>query len=159
MPESLRLRIVPISFAEACEFVRKHHRHHKPPIGHKFSIAVADDTGKVRGVATIGRPVARRLDNGWTLEVNRVATDGARNACSKLYGAAWRAARALGYHRLITYTLASEPGSSLRGAGWTLLGEATTRAGQGWSVKSRPRVDTHPLQLKLRWERTTGDTP
>lgn len=107
-----RLTIVPISFAEACEFVRVHHRHHKPPTGHKFSVAVVDEVGDVRGVACIGRPVARRLDDGWTLEVNRVATDGYKNACSALYGAAWRATRALGYRKLITYTLAEEGGGA-----------------------------------------------
>ncbi len=149
-----RLTIVPISFAEACEFVRVHHRHHKPPTGHKFSVAVVDEVGDVRGVACIGRPVARRLDDGWTLEVNRVATDGYKNACSALYGAAWRATRALGYRKLITYTLAEEGGGSLRGAGWKCVGEATTKVGQGWSVPSRPRVDLHPLQLKMKWERT-----
>lgn len=110
-----RLTIVPISFAEACEFVRVHHRHHKPPTGHKFSVAVVDEVGDVRGVACIGRPVARRLDDGWTLEVNRVATDGYKNACSALYGAAWRATRALGYRKLITYTLAEEGGGEPAG--------------------------------------------
>ena len=147
----MRLHIVPISFAEACAYVKAHHRHHKPPIGHKFSIAVAPSIpGDVCGVAMVGRPVSRHLDDGWTLEVNRVATDGTRNACSCLYGAAWRAAKALGYRRLITYTLPEEGGASLRGAGWYLVGEA---GGGSWSCKSRPRVDTAPMQRKLRWER------
>jgi len=88
------------------------------------------------------------LDDGWCLEVNRCCTDGARNACSKLYAAAWRAALALGYRRLITYTLAEEGGASLRGAGWRLIGSA---GGGTWSRKERPRVDTHPLQVKLCW--------
>jgi hypothetical protein len=110
---------------------------------------VSDADGKVRGVAMIGRPVARGNDNGWTLEVNRVATDGARNACSMLYGAAWRAAKALGYRRLITYTLPEEGGASLRAAGYKLIGE---RGGGSWSCPSRPRVDTAPLQAKLMWE-------
>ena len=146
----VRLTIVPTSFAEACEFIRLHHRHHKPPIGHKFSVAVADEEGKVRGVATVGRPVARGADDGWTLEVNRVATDGAKNACSMLYAAAWRAARALGYRKVITYTLPEEGGASLRGAGWKSVGQTTHR--KGWDCPTRPRVDTHPLQLKMRWE-------
>jgi hypothetical protein len=98
------LELCPITLAEANAFVGALHRHHKPVVGHKFSIAVTDGE-KIRGVAIIGRPVARLLDNGTTLEVNRVCTDGARNACSMLYGAAWRAAKALGYKRLITYTL------------------------------------------------------
>lgn len=97
----------------------------------------------------IGRPVARHMDDGFTLEVNRVATDGCDNACSALYGAAWRAARALGYRKLITYTLASEPGSSLRGAGWTVVGEVK---GRSWSCTTRPRADHHPTTDKLRWE-------
>ena len=147
---SARLTIVPVTFAEAKAFVEAHHRHHKPPTGHKFSVAVADGGGQIRGVATVGRPVARGLDDGWTLEVNRVATDGARNACSMLYGAAWRVARALGYRRVVTYTLPEEGGASLRGAGWRCIGEA---GGGSWSCPSRPRVDLHPKQQKLRWER------
>ncbi|MGE5747312.1 MAG: XF1762 family protein [Solirubrobacterales bacterium] len=150
MEEAVSLAIVPVDLAEACEFIRQHHRHHIPPVGHRASIAVSDGD-QIRGVAVLGRPVARRLDDGWTLEVTRVATDGTRNACSKLYGASWKLAQALGYRRLITYTLQSESGSSLRAVGWRCI-EATTRAGQGWSVKSRPRVDKHPLQSKLRWE-------
>ena len=145
------LTVTPIDFTEANAFVQTYHRHHKPMPGCKFNIAVSDKEGKVRGVAMIGRPVARMLDNGWTLEVNRVCTDGARNACSMLYGAAWRAAKALGYRRLITYTLPSEGGSSLRAAGWKLLGE---RGGGNWNVQSRPRVDTAEILSgqKLLWE-------
>jgi hypothetical protein len=147
----MSLVITPIDFAEANAFVAKHHRHHKPMPGCKFCVAVSDASG-VRGVAMVGRPVARFLDDGWTLEVNRCCTDGARNACSMLYGAAWRVAKALGYHKVITYTMEAEGGASLRGAGWKLVGQATTKVGQGWSVPSRPRVDTHPLQQKLKWE-------
>ena len=90
------------------------------------------------------------LDDGLTLEVNRCATDGARNACSMLYGAAWRAAQALGYVRVVTYTLTSEGGFSLRAVGWKPA--PTTTEGRGWDCASRPRIDTHPLQAKLRWE-------
>lgn len=82
-----RLQIVPMDLSDANEFIRRHHRHHPPVVGHKFSLGVVDEAGAIRGVATIGRPVARRLDDGWTLEVNRVATDGCPNACSALYGA------------------------------------------------------------------------
>ena len=144
-----RLLIQPITFAEAVAFIRQHHRHHQPPVGNKFALAVSDGE-KVRGVAVVGRPVARMSDNGWTAEVTRVATDGAENACSMLYGACWRAARAMGYTRLITYTLPEEGGASLRGAGWILIGEA---GGGSWNCKSRPRVDKHPTQIKLRWEK------
>lgn len=144
-----RLHIAPVSFREATAYVRSHHRHHAPPRGHKFSVGVRDDAGELRGVAMIGRPVARALDDGMTLEVNRVATDGAKNACSALYGAAWRAARALGYRRLVTYTLAAEPGTSLDAAGWKVVGEVT---GRSWSCPSRPRTDKHPTTDKVRWE-------
>lgn len=96
----------------------------------------------------VGRPVSRHLDDGWTAEVTRLCTDGSRNACSLLYAAAWRACRAMGYQRLITYILDSEPGTSLRAAGWTVVGQ--TKA-QSWSRPSRARLD-QPLQTKLRWE-------
>lgn len=142
------MEIVPMSRLEAQEFVSAHHRHHKPAVGDKFCIGVADG-GVIRGVVVVGRPVARHLDDGWTLEVTRCCTDGVKNGCSMLYGAAWRAARALGYRRLVTYTLASEGGVSLRAAGWRVVGET---AGGSWSRSLRPRVDTHPLQGKLRWE-------
>ena len=145
----MSLVVVPISLDEAKAFVRAHHRHHRPPVSHKFSLAVADETGRVRGVAIVGRPVARALDDGWTLEVTRVATDGARNACSMLYASAWRAARAIGYRTLVTYTLEEEGGASLRAAGWRVVAQT---AGGSWSCPSRPRVDKHPLQRKLRWE-------
>lgn len=137
-----------IDFDEACNFVRRFHRHHKPPVGHKFSVACNDGV-KVVGVAMVGRPVARMTDDGETLEVNRVATDGTKNACSFLYGACRRAAFSLGYRRLITYTLPSEGGVSLKAAGWKLIGE---RGGGKWSRVSRTRLDVHPIGVKLLWE-------
>lgn len=144
----MRLKVVPIELAEANAFVSKHHRHHRPTVGHRFSVGCALE-GKIVGVAIIGRPVARMNQDGWTVEVNRVATDGTDNACSFLYGAARKAAFALGYTRIITYTLPEEGGASLRGAGFKLLGE---RGGGSWSRSSRPRVDKAPLQEKLLWE-------
>ena len=143
------MTVTPIDLSEANAFVSTHHRHHKPVVGHKFSIAVSD--GEIRGCAIVGRPVARMLDDGWTLEVNRCCTDGTRNACSMLYAAAWKAAKALGYRRLITYTLPEEGGASLRGAGWTLVG---LRGGGNWNVASRPRIDTaeHLSGQKHLWE-------
>ena len=108
------------------------------------------------GVCVVGRPVARGADTGWTLEVTRLATDGTRNACSFLYGAAAKAARAMGYRRIITYTLASEHGSSLRAAGW--VEEAHVR-GQSWSRPSRPREDVSPTEDKTRWSKTLGPDP
>ena len=95
-----------------------HHRHHKPVIGHKFSIGCEQD-GTLVGVVITGRPVSRYLDNGLTLEVTRLCTTGEKNACSMLYAAAARAAKAMGYHKIITYTLETESGSSIRAAGWT----------------------------------------
>ena len=111
---------------------------------------MSDEHG-VCGVAIVGRPIARNFDNGWTAEVNRTCTNGHKNANSMLYGAAWRAAKAIGYKRLITYTLKDEPGTSLIAAGWRLVGEC---GGGSWSRKNRPRVDLHPLQRKLLWEVT-----
>lgn len=146
--EQIKLDIVPCELDEANAFVRVHHRHHQPVQGHKFSLAVVNDA-VIHGVAIVGRPVARLLDNGLTLEVTRCATDGTPNACSALYGAARRAAFALGYKRLITYTLQSESGASLNGAGWKLLGEA---GGGTWNRRSRPRIDKHPTQGKFLWE-------
>lgn len=143
-----KLHAIPVSLAEANEFVRRHHRHHRPVVGHKFSIgaSVGDD---VVGVAIIGRPVSRHRDDGLTLEVTRHCTDGTRNACSFLYGASARAAFALGYKRIGTYTAVEEGGSSLRASGWRMIAETP---GASWSVPSRPRVDTHPLGTKLLWE-------
>lgn len=143
------MTVIPCTVKDASAYIRAHHRHHRAPTGGLFALAVEQE-GLLRGVAVVGRPVARKLADGRTAEVTRLCTDGTPNACSALYGAAWRAARALGYLRLITYTLATEPGASLRGAGWTLIGEA---GGGSWSRPSRPREDQHPTQGKLRWER------
>jgi hypothetical protein len=144
------LQLVPIDFGTACGFVATWHRHHRPPRGHKFSIGVADGDFLV-AVAMIGRPVARHYDDGRTLEVIRTATDGTRNANSMLYAAAWRAASALGYTRLVTYTQEGESGASLRAAGWRVIGERPAR--KGWTTPSRPReskgVDHVPRTL---WE-------
>lgn len=144
------LRIVPINLREANEFVYQHHRTHDPARGCKFCLAVANGE-TVCGIAIVGRPVVRMLDDGWTLEVNRACTDGTKNANSMLYGACWRVVRNLGYRKLVTYTLPAEGGASLRAAGWKCLGE---RGGGSWSRRARPRVDTHPLQIKLGWEMT-----
>jgi len=142
--------IVPMTLTEAKAFISREHRHHQAPVGGLFAIGAAID-GAIVGVVVVGRPVARMLADGWTVEVTRLATDGSRNACSMLYRAAWRAARAMGYRRLVTYTLPEEGGSSLRAAGFRLIGEA---GGGSWSRGSRPRVDLHPIQTKLRWEFT-----
>lgn len=143
-----KLQIVPINQADAKLYVQRYHRHHKPPVGSVFQLACSKD-GKVVGVAMVGRPVARRLDDGWTLEVNRCCTDGTKNACSILYSAAWRVAKNLGYKKLITYILESETGTSLRASGWKEVGRA---GGLSWDVPSRPRVDKHPQQMKIKFE-------
>lgn len=145
-----RLEVCPMTLGEACAFVTAKHRHHPAPVGGLFAIGAMLGE-QIVGVAIVGRPVARRLDGDYTAEVTRLASDGTRNACSLLYGAAWRACRAMGYRKLVTYTLASEPGESLRGAGWRVVAEVR---GRSWSCASRPRVDKHPLQAKLRWEVT-----
>lgn len=142
-----RLNLQPITLREAMTFTDRHHRHHKAPQGGLFAVAV-NDGADVVGVAVIGRPVARMLDNGYTAEVTRLCTLGDKNACSMLYAAAWRACRALGYRRLVTYTLTTEGGGSLRAAGWKLIGEA---GGGSWSRTSRPRVSTN-TGSKLLWE-------
>lgn len=145
----MKLELQPITYKEACEFIRQYHRHHLPPHGWKFGIAV-NDGDKIVGVITVGRPIARFNDNGWTLEVTRSCTDGTKNANSMLYATAWRATRALGYKRLITYILKEEPGTSLKAAGWKVIGE--TKGGT-WNRKNRPRIDKHPLGPKLLFER------
>jgi len=133
-----RLELVPVSFGDACAFVEAHHRHHDAPRGHKFSIGVAVQ-GVLVGVAIVGRPVSRVLQaEGDALEVVRTATDGTPNANSKLYGAAWRAAQALGYTRLITYTQHGESGASLRAAGFRVVAQRPAR--RGWDAPSRPRM-------------------
>ena len=144
------LKLIPISLKDANSFVAAHHRHHKPVVGHKFSLA-CEQNGQLVGVAIVGRPVSRYFDNGTTLEVNRLCTTGEKNVCSFLYGAAARAAKALGYQKIITYTLDSEPGVSLRAAGWECVGLA---GGKRWTGQRRPAVDLYPAQMKLRYEKT-----
>ena len=149
-----RLRIVPVTFRQACAFVSEHHRHHKPPRGCRFTLGVAAGDDLV-GVAMVGRPVARHYDDGLTLEVNRTCTDGTKNANSMLYGAAWRAAKALGYARLVTYTQEGESGVSLRAAGWRVVAEREARG--SWAEASvqlrglRDPVGTGGVQRTL-WE-------
>lgn len=142
----------PVTITDAKAFVAAFHRHHRPPVGGLFAVGCEMD-GDLVGVAIIGRPVARGLQDGYTAEVTRLAVpEGIPNACSMLYGAAWRACRALGYKRLVTYTLASESGGSLRASGWKEIGRVT---GRPWSCPSRPRDDNHPLEDKIRWEAST----
>lgn len=143
------MTVIPIFQDEAFAFVEQYHRHHGKPVGSIFQIAVAEDE-KIVGVAIVGRPNARHSQDGFTAEVTRLCTDGTKNACSMLYSACWRAAKELGYRKLITYILDTEPGTSLKASGWKLIGQ---RGGGSWSVPSRPRFDKHPLQKKLLFEK------
>lgn len=143
------LKLIPLSLKDANAFVAQYHRHHKPVAGHKFSLGCEKDDVLV-GAAIVGRPVIRFLDDGQTLEVNRLCSTGERNVCSFLYGAAARAAKALGYSRIITYTLESEPGTILRAAGWKCAGSA---GGLRWTGKRKPSQDLYPAQMKLRYEK------
>lgn len=153
------LKIRPITLKNANAYVAQHHRHNQPTTGHKWSLACFDGD-RLCGVAIAGNPVARRLDDGLTIEVRRVCTDGTSNACSCLYGACGRVAREMGYRKIITYTLISEPGTSLRASGWTNCGEA---GGGSWNTPSRPReteqitmfgtVRKYPNEKKIRWEK------
>jgi hypothetical protein len=129
-----RLTVVPLTFRHGNAFVALHHRHNAPPRGTKFVLGVCDEDGVLRGVAMVGRPVARSYDDGLTVEVNRTATDGCPNANSALYAAAWRVAAAMGYRRIITYTQAEETGVSLRAAGMRKVRDLPAR--KGWADSS-----------------------
>lgn len=147
----MSLRLVPVDWDMTRKFIDGWHRHHKPPPGHKFSIGVADDGDVLVGVACIGWPVAIGFQDGLTLEVRRTATDGSKNANSMLYGAAWRASKALGYRRLVTYTQEGESGASLRAAGWRIVAQLKPR--KGWDTPSRPRNNGSYLSTeRTLWE-------
>lgn len=152
------MRVVPITLKEANAFVLSFHRHNGPTQGGLFALA-ADHDGELVGVAIVGRPLARLMDDGFTAEVTRVCTveHAPKGACSFLYGRAWRVWQAMGGSRMITYTLTTESGASLRGAGWKVMGETTARReGQAWTGPGRDR-SWNPIygQLKLRWHAPT----
>lgn len=151
------MKVRPLTLAQANEFIARHHRHHKPVTGHRFSLGV-EVAGQIIGVIIVGRPVARTVDQYRVAEVTRCCTDGTRNACSFLYGAAARVCRAMGFERIQTYTLPEEGGASLRGAGWELDGEA---GGGDWnrcgeSTHKNRRTD-QPMGVKHRWQRRLFD--
>jgi len=144
------MKAIPITLAEANEFVSSYHRHNKPVQGAKFAIAASYED-RLIGVAIVGRPVARHLDDGLTAEVTRccVLTDAPKGACSFLYSRSWRAWAAMGGNRMVTYTLSNESGSSLRGAGWRVVGQSPggqwiNRPGREWQAVCG--------QTKFRWE-------
>lgn len=143
------LELVPITLRKSNVFVDAHHRHSKRVRGQKWSVSVANGAG-VCGVAIAGQVRARELEDGFTIEIYRVCTDGTRNACSKLYGAICQSARAMGYRKAITYTLASENGASLRAAGFVPVAEVKDRQ---WDCPSRRREQRDLVGDKVRWER------
>lgn len=155
----MSLLVIPISLKKANDFVEELHRHHSKVQGHKFSIGVMEED-KLVGVCIVGRPVSRYLDDGMTLEVTRLCTDGTKNACSILYGRSAKIAKDMGYTKIITYILQSENGSSLKASGWICDGEA---GGGSWDCKSRPREliptqmslfpqkEKYPTEKKQRW--------
>jgi hypothetical protein len=150
----MTLRVVPLAFRDTTDFISLFHRHHSPPQGGKFCIGVHNEHAQLVGVAIVGRPVARMLDDGVTAEVTRLCVmDGEPNACSMLYGACARAAKAMGYVRIVTYILASETGTSLKASGWVRTKDS---GGGTWSRPSREREDNHPADPKVRYERQLG---
>lgn len=158
--KKLPMRVVPVSLKEAQEYVRVYHRHNKPPVGHKFSIGVKRGE-RLLGVATVGRPVARALDDGLTLEVNRTCTTGVKNVNSMLYGAAWRAAKAMGYMRMFTYTQGNESGASLRAAGFIL--DKTLAPRKSWLESTKNEEHRRGRDVvgnggvsRVRWVITAG---
>jgi len=150
------IKIVPLDLKEANSIVAKLHRHHKPAVGHRFSLGVIDIDGNIRGCAIASRPIARLSNQKFTLEVTRVATDGTRNACSMLLGAITKAARAMGYARVQTTTLSDESGSSLRAVGWNAC--ALSQDGSGWDSREGRMVDCKD-QKKVRWWIDIRDVP
>ena len=148
-----KLEIVPISLAEAQEFVENHHRHLGKVAGAKFQIGLANDD-YICGVVVVGRPLARLINDGWTLEVTRCCTDGTKNANSMLYAAAWRTTRAMGYKRLITYTHVNESGTTMKAAGWKCVGKTK---GASWHSENRPRIHKGLIIDKYKWEVTSTD--
>ena len=144
------MKIVPITLRAANAYVVERHRHHKSSRGHKFSIGLMVDE-EILGVAICGRPVSRGSDDGYTLEVARLCTDGTENACSKLYGSCARIAKEMGYTKIQTYILQSEPGTSLKASGWIM--EAVTNGGQWKRNDGVINRTDQPTEPKKRWVR------
>ena len=143
----IKMKAVPIELKQANAFVDRLHRHHDPVHRDKFRIG-CEIGGQLAGVVQLARPVARMLDDGKTIEVVRLCTDGSPNVCSFLYAKAARIAKEMGYKKIITYILESENGASLKAAGWHK--EADTQGGS-WNCPSRHRNTTAPICKKQRW--------
>lgn len=143
------MKAIPLSLKESNEYVEAHHRHHGKVQGDKFRVGVKEN-GKLVGVANVGRPLSRYLDNGKTLEVLRCCTDGTKNACSFLYSRCARIAKELGYEKIITYILEMERGDSLKASGWVC--EETNCGGGHWNCPSRPRSTGTIIQQTLLGE-------
>jgi hypothetical protein len=144
------MKAVPLELKAANAFVDRLHRHHKPVLRDKFRIGCEVD-GMLVGVVQVARPVSRMLDDGATIEVVRLCTDGTPDACSFLYGKAARIAKEMGYSKIITYILESESGTSLKAAGWNKEGDTE---GGAWNRPSRPRQTTAPTCKKQRWAKS-----
>lgn len=140
-----KIFIVPIFQKQAFKFIDTVHRHHRKPAGSVFQLALSNGENII-GVAIVGRPVSRNLQDGFTLEVTRLCTDGAKNACSKLYAACARISKEMGYRKLITYILETETGTTLKAAGWKFEG---VRGGGSWDRENRKRTNKHPTIKKL----------
>lgn len=145
------LSIVPLELKTANQLILQLHRHHKPVVGHRFSIGVQNEAGQLVGACVVGRPVARLVDFHTTLEVTRLVTDGTPNACSILYARAARVGRELGYTKIQTYILENESGTSLRAAGWECEGAAG--GGQWKHTDGKERRTDQPTMLKQRWSK------
>lgn len=148
----MTMRLAPITFRTASDFINKFHRHHRSTIGCKFCVCVVDESEMIHGVAICGRPVSRYLDDGYTLEINRVCSDGTENVCSMLYGGCCRIAKEMGYRKVITYTLVSENGASLKASNFICEGEA---GGKHWTG-SRNKGQPIPAEMKNRWVKYLG---
>jgi len=155
-PPKRALTLKPITLAAANAYILNFHRHSKPVPGHKWALSLIDHTNILRAVAITGRPVARELDDDWTIEILRLCTDGTPNACSQLYAACCRTAAAMGYRRIITYTLSRETGASLRAAAFLPAATVTDRQ---WNTPSRPRAERELIGDKIRWQRTLRTSP
>ncbi len=151
-------RIVPMELREANEFIANLHRHHDPVQGHRFSIGYEKE-GKLVGVATIGRPVARNTNQKEVLEVTRLCTDGTQNSCSALYSAAARIAKAMGYLSIQTFILDSEPGTSLLASGWEFVGYTNGGKWSGTYGDGKSRKNTHPIERKQKWVKVVAVKP